>query len=67
MSSVNLTITHNEAVVSEHLPFVVSGWYVDNIDRTLVSAEREGYDPVNLLGEVLTELNAQRTAVLEEA
>lgn len=70
MSSVNLTIDHDELAfansdVSDSAPYTVSAWFIDKADGTLVCAERSGINPVNLIGEVLTDLSRQCDALLE--
>jgi hypothetical protein len=68
MSSVNITITHDELVhynqdVGDKCPYNVSAWFVDKRDGTVVCAERDGINPLNLVGEVLADLNTQLDAV----
>jgi hypothetical protein len=69
MMSINITVTHNEfdhnLDVTDVPPFTVSAWYIDRADGLLVTADREGINPVNLVGEVLADLNRQRNKLLE--
>lgn len=69
MSSVNITIEHNElahnADVSDQAPYMVSAWFIDRAQGTMVTAERAGINPVQLFGEVLAELTERKHAGAE--
>lgn len=72
MRSVNITITFDEIVENnfgdacDEAPYKVSAWFIDKYDGTMLIADRDGINPVNLIGEVLADLDRQLATAVEE-